>query len=244
MSVRQMILRLGMVLLAAAVLAGCSSPTATVAPTAGPTTAATTAPTSPAPTAAATVDLQPTFNAIKTQSAATVIANLTQNAPTAAPVIPATATPAAQPTATAAPSSTPLPRATTAPTAAATATAVLKPWTLVPTQAAYSCMVIDYSPKASVSFSPSADFDVQWVIKNTGKLKWLATETQFHYADGVKMQKKGDTVDLKTDVAPNGSYTVGLDMLAPAEAGTYWITWKLTYGNVSICSMSLSVVVK
>lgn len=155
MSVRQMIFRLGMVLLAAAVLAGCSSPTATVAPTAGPTTAATTAPTSPAPTAAATVDLQPTFNA-KTQSAATVIANLTQNAPTAAPVIPATATPAAQPTATAAPSSTPLPRATTAPTAAATATTALKPWTLVPTQAPYNCMAIDYSPKASVSYSPSA----------------------------------------------------------------------------------------
>lgn len=229
MSVKQMVWRLLVVLTLAGLLAGCSSPTATVAPTVAPTAAAT---------AAATVDLQPTFNAIKTQSAATIIANLTQNAPSATSVTPATATKPPLPTATPAPSSTPLPRAT------ATATAVLIPWTLVPTQAAYSCIVTDYSPKTTVSYPPSSNFDVQWVVKNTGTQRWLASETDFRYVDGEKMQKKGDIVDLKTDVAPNESYTVGIDMVAPTATGTYRITWQLTYGKVSICSMNLSVVIK
>lgn len=237
MIVKQTAWKLLAVLTLAGLLVGCGGPTATAVPTAAPTMAPSAAPTT-APTAAATVDLQPTFNAIKTQSAATVVANLTQNAPSATPVPPATATQPPLPTATLAPSSTALPRAT------ATAATALTAWTLVPTQAAYSCVVTDYSPKMSVAYPPLSNFDAQWVIKNTGKQKWLATETQLHYVDGVKMQKFGDTVSLKTDVAPNGSYTLSMDMVAPATAGTYRITWQLTYGTVSICSMNLTVVIK
>lgn len=228
MCVKTMVWRIVVLLTLAGLMAGCGSATASVAP---PTAV---------PTAAATVDLQPTFNAIKTQSAATVVANLTQSAPSATPVTPATATKTALPTATLAPSSTPLPKAT----ATTAATAILTPWTLVPTQAAYSCIVTDYSPKTNVSYPPSSNFDVQWVVKNTGTQRWLASETDFRYVDGEKMQKKGDTVDLKTDVAPNESYTVVIDMVAPATAGTYRITWQMTYGKISICSMALTVVIK
>jgi hypothetical protein len=229
--------KLLVVLTLAGLLTGCSSPTATVAPTSAPTAMPTAAPTT-VPTMAATIDLQPTFDAIKTQSAATIIADLTQNAPSATPVAPATATQPSLPTATPAPSSTPLPRAT------ATATAVLTAWTLVPTRAAYNCVVTDYSPKTTVSYPPSSNFDVQWVVKNTGTTRWLASETDFRYVDGVKMQKSGDIVDLKTDVAPDGSYTVGIDMVAPTTTGTYRITWQLTYGKVSICMMTLDAVIK
>jgi len=235
MSVKQMVWRLLVVLTLAGLLAGCSNPTVTVVPTVAPTTAPIVV-----PTAAATVDLQPTFNAIKTQSAATVVANLTQNAPPAIPVAPATATATkpALPAATLAPSSTALPPAT------ATVKAILTPWTVVPTQAAYNCIVIDYSPKMTVSYPPATSFDVQFVIKNTGTTRWLASETQFHYLDGAKMQKFGDIVKLNTDVAPNGTYTVGIDMLAPITAGTYRTSWQLTYGKVPICNMALSVVIK
>lgn len=229
MGLKQISWKLLVVLTLVGLMAGCGSPTATEVPTTAPTTA---------PTAAATVDLQPTFNAIKTQAAATIIANLTQNAPPATQVPPATATQPALPTSTTAPTGTPLPRAT------ATARPILTPWTLVPTQAAYNCFVTDFSPKMSVSYSPYSNFDVQWVIVNTGKEKWLATETQFRYVDGVKMQKFGDTVNLKTDVNPNQSYTVGIDMVAPPTAGTYRTTWQLTYGKVSICTLTLSVVIK
>jgi hypothetical protein len=135
-------------------------------------------------------------------------------------------------------------RATAKTVTTPTTPVILTAWTVAPTQAAYSCIVTGYSPKKTETFSPSTNFDVQFVVKNTGKQKWLATETQFHYADGVKMQKKGDTIDLKTDVAPNGSYAVVIDMVAPPSAGTYWIAWQLRYGNVSICTLSLAVVVK
>jgi hypothetical protein len=233
MSVKQMVWRLLVVLTLVGLLAGCSSPTATVTSTV-------------APTAAATIDLQPTFNAIKTQSAATIIANLTQNAPSATPVTPATATklPAATTVATATATATPAASSTALPRATATTPVILTAWTAVPTQPAYSCIVTGYSPKAGVSYSTSSNFDVQFVIKNTGKTKWLASETQFHYVDGQKMQKFGDTVDLKTDVAPNESYTAIIDMVAPTTAGTYRTSWQLTYGKVFICNMALFVVIQ
>ncbi len=233
MSRKQLIFRILVVLILVGLMAGCSGPTAVVVPTAAPTTAPIVV-----PSAAATVDPQPTFNAIKTQAAATVIAGLTQNAPSATPPAPATATQPPLPTATAAPSATPLPRATS------TATAALIPWTVAPTQAAYSCMVTDFSPKTNVSYGTSADFDAVWVIKNTGKQRWPSTETQFHFVEGTKMQKFGDVFNLKTDVEPNGSYTFGIDLVAPAAAGTYRATWQLRYGNVSICTLSLAVVIK
>ena len=233
MSVKIIAWKLLLVLALAGLLAGCGSPTATVTPTA----AATTAPTSAPATAAPTLDLQPTLNAVKTQSAATVIANLTQNAPSATS-LPPTATQPAQATATAAPSSTPLPAAT------ATTKPILTPWTLVPTQAAYSCAITSFYPTKNISYPPLSNFDVQWVIRNTGKDKWLATETQLHYVDGVKMQKFGDTVNLKTDVAPNGSYTLGIDMVAPAATGVYRITWQLTYGKQYICTLTMDVSIK
>ncbi len=231
MKVKQMVWRLLVVLALAGLLVGCTNPT----PTATPTTPPTVAP----PTAAPTIDLQPTLNAVKTQSAATVIANLTQNAPSATATTAATATKAAQPaTATTAPSNTPLPQAT------ATAKPILTPWTLVPTQAAYSCIVTSVSPTTSVSYPPSSNFDVHWVVKNTGKLQWLPTETIFRYVDGVKMQKKGDYVYLASTVAPGATYDVGIDMLAPTSTGTYHMTWQLTYGNVTICSMAVTVVIQ
>jgi hypothetical protein len=228
--------RLIVVLTLAGVLFGCTSQT----PTAAPTTAPTTAPTVVPPTLAPTVDLQPTLNAVKTQSAATVIANLTQSAPAATATTAATATkPAA--TATAA-----VPTNTTAPKATSTSTLppVLTAWTLVPTKAAYNCAVVDYSPKASTSIATSADFDVKWVVTNTGSMKWMPTETMFRYVDGVKMQKYGDYFPVTSEVAPGGSYTIGVDMLAPATAGTYHMSWKLTYGSVTVCSFAVNVVVK
>ena len=218
MSAKQIVWRILAVIVLVGLIAGCSSPTATV-----------TVP----PTAAATVDLQPTFNAIKTQSAVTVIANLTKNAPTTAP---------------ATPTQTPLPTATFTPTRAplppATATATFIPWTLTPTQMAYNCIVTDYSPKSTNSVSPSGNFDATWVVKNAGSQKWLGPETDIRYVDGTKMQKSGDILDFSKDVAPTESYTVGIDMVAPSSVGTYTAHWHIITGKNIICVLTLSVVVK
>jgi len=204
-------------------LVGCSSPT-------------------PIPTLLApTVDLQPTLNAVQTLAAQTVITNLTKNAPTAVlatATLAASSTPAA--TATQAPpaaTNTALP-----PTAAPTATYV--PWTLTPTVAPYSCSITSSAPPANTSYAVNSNFDVQWVIKNTGLNKWLKPETDVRYSVGTKMQKLGDILDLSSDVAPGDSYTVLIDMVTPATVGTYTASWVVITGKITICTLNLSIIVK
>jgi hypothetical protein len=229
MSSKQMGLRILAVFVLTAILVGCANTTATVAPVV-PTAVSTLAqlPTS---------DLQSTLDLVKTQAAGTVIAGLTQNAPSDTPVLP-TGTPTA--TATTAPTSTPLP-----PTAYPTATYI--PWTLTPiytaTSAAYNCTITSVSPKATDTIKTGADFDGNWVAKNTGTQPWLKSDVDLKYITGTKFQTKGDLFDFKSDVAVNDSYTAIVDMVAPADAGTYYATWAFVRSGVTICTLNLTVVV-
>lgn len=209
MSNRKLLFKIivGVVLVTA--LMGCTSPT-------------------PTPTLAPTVDLQPTLNAVKTQSAATVIADLTKNAPTA--------------TKTTVPT---IPTNTPRPTATVKATNTLLPlWTKTPTQPSGSCTVTESSPKPNEVIAPGASFDGKWVVKNIGDGKWLANETDIRYASGTKFQSSGDVIDLKNDVDEEESYTVIVDMVAPATAGTYVTTWVVNRGGQVICSMPLTIKVQ
>lgn len=190
----------------------------------------------PSPTPAPTVAIPATMNAVRTEAARTVIANLTQSAPTATPVTPVTPTNTPLPSATA--TNTPLPLPT------ATRTATYIPWTLTPTQAAFSCIVTDYLPKASTSYDVNANFDGQWTIKNTGKEKWIHSDIDIRYSSGTKLQKTVDGIDLTSDVASGDSITVAIDMKAPATAGTYATVWVVARGDEVICSLPLTVVVK
>lgn len=191
-----------------AALVGCSSPT--LPPTA---------------TLAPTMDIQLTLDAVKTQAAATVIADLTRNAP--------------NPTKTSVPMST----KTAQPTLKATNT-LMPWWTKTPTQASGSCVITDSSPKFNEILAPNASFDGKWVVKNTGDGKWLSNEIDIRYASGTKFQTKVDVVDLKNDVDEEQSYTVTVDMKSPAAAGTYATTWVIYRGGQVICSMPLTIIVQ
>ena len=220
MSSTKSVLRFMAVIVLAASLVACTAPTATVVPT-------------------AVVDLQPTFNAIQTQSAQTVIANVTKNAPPTATVVPPTSTPAV--------TNTPMPTATLAATntLVPTATITFAPWTLTPTQAPYSCSITEFSPKATDSFTVGANFDGKWIVKNTGTQTWMHQETDVRFTTGTNMNKKALAgIDTTTDVAPNASYTIAMDMVAPATAGTYTSTWVIITGKITICTLNLTVVVK
>jgi hypothetical protein len=215
MSSKNMALRiLGGVLLLA-VLVGCSSPTATLAPT---------------------VDIQPTLIAVQTQAASTVIANLTKNAPTATQIPPATAT------ATQLPTATPTLTNTAQPTASPTATYV--PWTLTPTLAPLACTITDFSPKLNTNIAPNSDFDATWVIKNTGRDKLLAADIDVRYSSGTKLQKTVNGIDLPKDIANGETYTATFDMHTPTDLGTYSTIWVVARGDDVICSMSLTIIVK
>jgi len=202
----------------AAILAGCS----------------TTTPT-PAPTAMPTVDQQPTLNVLSTRAAQTVVADLTQNAPTATPVTP-TATD--EPTATPAPTNTPMP-----PTALPTATYI--PWTATPlytnTPVNNACSITSVEPLSTTTLAKKADFDGKWVVKNIGAQTWDTDSVDIVYVSGTKLQKLYDSEDLKTAVPYNSSLTVIVDMTAPDTAGTYSTTWAIVRGSVTICTLNLTV---
>ncbi len=203
-------------LMLAAVLGGC-----TAAPTAVPTS-------TPAPT----IDVQPTLAAVATQAVETMAANLTLTAPSATPVIP---------TNTPAPTDTPAPTQTPGPTD--TPTHVFIPWTLTPTptQAAFACSVTSVSPSSGAEKKVDADFDGKWTVKNTGTKTWNAGNTDIRFVDGTKFQQDGDVYDLGNDVAPNGTYTIVIDMKAPGSDGTYSASWGIYLEDGTVCPLNLKI---
>ena len=203
-----------------AVLVGCSAAPATSTATSTPT-----------------LDLQPTMNQIETQVAKTIFADLTSTVPTITPTVP-TNTPAA--TDTPMPTNTPLP-----PTFTPTRTYI--PWTLTPvhspTLMGYACSITSTSPASTPSLKVGSAFDGNWVVKNTGTQTWFKADVDIKYISGTKFQAYGDLFDLKSDVASGASYTVIVDMLAPATAGTYQASWALVQGSLAICTLNLNLTV-
>ena len=207
------------VLVLAAGLVGCgSAPTAIATPTTIPT-----------------VDPKPTFNAVSTQAAQTVVADLTKNAPTATEVVPPTQTPV--PTNTTAPTNTNTP----APTATNTRVFIAWTHTPTPTQSAYSCVVTEVSPKSGETLKVNQDFDGKWTVKNSGTKTWSAGNVDLGFISGDKFQAGSLTYDLGNDVAPNGTYTFAIDMKAPANDGTFTSVWGLNLEDGSVCQLSLNI---
>jgi len=236
MHAKPMPLKILAVLLIAAILAGCSLQFNVPTPTTAPTIAHNTEENSK-PTTAPTEDVQPTLDMVKTQAAQTVVAELTLNAPTATPITP---TSTATATVTLGPTNTPVP-----PTAKPTATFI--PWTATPkytaTPLGYACVITEATPKSTDQIKVSTDFDGRWVVKNTGTITWLKSGVDFKYISGTKFQVLGDLFDMKSDVAPDASYTVIVDMKAPVDAGTYQTTWAIVQGSLTICTLNLTVTV-
>lgn len=199
------------------------------------------------PTAAPQVDTAPTFQAVQTEAAKTVVAELTQIAPTPTLVLPSTtntepapATETAQPTMTntSAPATVAVPPTATFTSAAPTAT--LRPVsTATPVNTA--CRIEDQSPVFGADLNRNADFDGVWKVKNTSKTIWSSSAVDIKYLSGTKFQTKVDILDLPSDVAVDGTYTVVLDMRAPDQTGRFSTTWAITQGSTALCTMSLTI---
>jgi uncharacterized protein YceK len=227
MSSKSLGLKLILVIIITAILAGCG-------------TAATTV----APTSETTSDQQATLDSLRTQVAQTVIANPTLVPPTDTPVLQTNT-----PTITSTPTSTitPLPTSTPLPPTL-TPTRTLIPWTLTPVYTAtlttFNCSITSVSPKSTDTIKKGSDFDGKWVVKNTGTETWIHSEVDIKYISGTKFQVAGEDIfDMKSDVAHDGSYTQIVDMVAPSTAGTYTATWGFVMGSTRVCTMPLTVVV-
>lgn len=196
------------------------------------------------PTIQATVDTGPTLQAVQTQAAQTVVADLTLNAPSATPVIPTATQPAATetsvPTATATTALVVIPTATTTvfvPTVPAFTSTPAN--TATPTSIA--CQITEQSPAFGDDHPKNADFDGRWVIKNTGTQTWAASATDIRFITGTKFHTGADAFDLSADVAPNGTYTFIVDMVSPNTSGRHSATWAVVQGGTTLCTMNVTI---
>jgi hypothetical protein len=193
------------------------------------------------PTLAPTADLQATENALGTEVALTIVADLTQNAPPTATTAPPTEVP---------PTDTPVPTEPPAPTATltlvpSTPTNTRIPATLAPTNtptpASFTCSVEDQSPEFGDDFPPNADFDGRWVIENTGNETWEAAAVDIRHVAGTEFHLDNDAYDLGSDIAPDDTFTFVVDMRAPSSPGRYSTTWALVQGGSTLCTLALTI---
>jgi hypothetical protein len=191
------------------------------------------APAAPTPTANA----QATLEAVSKAILQTVVAGMTQNAPTVTPVTPAT------PTSTITSTITLTPTQTNTPGPSSTPTHAFIPWTKTPTPtlSPYACAVVDVSPKVADSVKVSQDFTASWSVKNIGVKMWTTGATDIRYVDGQKMQRDADAYDLSNTVAPNGTTTISVPMHSPDSDGTYTASWGIFMEDGSVCSLPLTV---
>lgn len=188
---------------------------------------------------------QATLNAASTQAIQTIVAQITATAqaqpqqPTLAPTEEPTLvvfTPTLEPTATATlpPTQTPPPPTATRPPATATSTATATP-------GPFECRIVSQSPALGAKINGGTDFDLVWVLRNTGTKRWELGAVDIKYISGSKLQKFGDVFDLAKTVNPGEEITITIDMLAPTIAGTYKAVWNLVGESGNICTMNLHI---
>lgn len=177
----------------------------------------------------------PDVQAIQTEAAKTVVAQITIDA-------------ALQPTATTAATATiPEPIVVTAtpepatPTVPPAATATLIPTTrpvtsggvVYPTATRRAgpdqAQLISQDPKDGTVFSAGYEFDGVWVFKNVGTSTWT-TGYEYRYASGAELAMS-NSYALSESVEPGDSISLVADMKTPTEAGRYVTYWQLVNEN-------------
>ncbi len=169
-----------------------------------------------------------------------------------------TETVAARPSSTPTATFTPTPRNTETPTPTATVTVIFilsSPTPLVvPTSTGlssgggsssdnFACQVISHTPANGTSFSPRADFDAVWTVKNIGKKNWDRTSIDYAYSSGAILHTTS-TYDLSANVKVGETIDIIVDMKALKDPGSYSTTWVIRSGSNAFCNLSLSIIVK
>jgi len=184
----------------------------------------------PQETPAPTIDANQLF----TQAAVTVIAQLTQNAPTVTPTIPATNTPEATATLAALPTLAMLP--TLAPMPTATSAAANSP---------DKALYVTQSPADNTSVKTGQVFNIIWRLRNVGTTTWNQNYQYRFYSAANKIPTSANGYNLTTTVAPNAEVELKVVATAPGTPGTYDTRWVLTNPegvNFSSFDLTLNVV--
>lgn len=178
-----------------------------------------------------------TVEIIQTDSANTVVAQITLDAclnpsSTPEPVEPSATPP--KPTVVDAASA----EATSTPTASSTKVYVSKP-VIKP---AYDCKLIKQNPRDGYPIEADGFFDITWTIQNTGTATWSE--------DFIYRWWKGDQIAevahhmLPRETKPDKTVDLTVDMIAPEELGKYTTWWELVDSSgTRVCKFYASIVV-
>jgi hypothetical protein len=106
-----------------------------------------------------------------------------------------------------------------------------------------SCRLVGQSPANDTAYGARERFDVEWTLRNTGSETWIASNIDFFHSAGRDMSST-DIVDLPRNVRAGDQVTLGVEMRAPGNAGTYTSTWSLGTRNNALCTVSITIVVR
>ena len=107
------------------------------------------------------------------------------------------------------------------------------------TPPAYSCDAFAQSPDYQAEFKPGDEFDIRWIIINTGTRPWPAG-FDVKYSSGSKMTSV-TVVEIPIEMKPNDRYTIVLDAVAPKHEGPQYMTW-IVQGQLCYPSVIINVV--
>ncbi len=164
----------------------------------------------------------PDLNAVRTEAAATVLAQVPQIC-------------ALTPSATTLPTDTPVPTATN--TAAPTLTAAATNLTGTPT-ATNGTPAVDTGDQAKyvsqsipdgTRFKPGETFTMTWKVENVGKTTWTP-DYRLRFFAGNSFGAPNE-IPLGSTVAPGETVDLTVEMKAPASNGTYRSDWVLANAN-------------
>ncbi len=183
----------------------------------------------PTSTPAPTVDV----NALYTQAAVTIFAQLTANAPTIAPTTAATNT--------AMPSMTPLGGALPTLPPLATLPSLSTPTTAAsnaPDKAAY----VTQSPSDYSNVTTGKVFNIIWRLRNVGTTTWNTNYVYRFYSASNKISTSANGYNLPASVPPNGEVELKAVATASGTPGTYDTRWVITNAEgVNFGSFDLTV---
>ncbi len=107
----------------------------------------------------------------------------------------------------------------------------------------YSCTYISQTPKDWVQMRSRQSFDMKWTVQNTGSLVWHPGSNDLKYISGTKMQTRGDTVHLASNVGLGKKVNLVVDMSAPKALGTYTALWSLVASKTNFCKVTIVLTV-
>lgn len=169
----------------------------------------------------------PDTDALYTQAAQTVSAQLTQAAAQATPTSePAVTEPAATETEAPAPTDTQVPPTSTPTPVPPTPTPVPPTPTPTPIPCNWAQFIEDVTVKDGTVFTPNSVFTKTWRLKNIGTCTWTR-DYRLEFDSGERMDGPR-AVSMPKNVNPGETVDLTVELVAPREPGRYRGYWRLS----------------